>query len=79
MSTEPFLEPRLVGALFEGHAIPLEVLKDLAVLQDMIVEVAKWKFLQVNPDRKRSPRGFADGILAKVGRARARLDKMATG
>lgn len=66
MSTEPFLEPRLVGTRFEGHAIPLEVLKDLAVLQDMIVEVAKWKFLQVNPDRKRSPRGFAKGIELKL-------------
>ncbi len=66
MSVEPFLEPRLVGARFEGHAVPLEVLKDLAVLQDMIVEVAKWKFLQENPDRKRSPRGFADGIELKL-------------
>lgn len=66
MSTEPFLEPRLVGARFEGHAIPLEVLKDLAVLQDMIVEVAKWKFLQDHTDRKRSPRGFTDGIEIKL-------------
>jgi hypothetical protein len=41
MSTEPFLTPRLVGDRFEGHAIPLEVLKDFAVLEEMIVEVAK--------------------------------------
>ena len=66
MSTEPFLVPRLVGERFEGHAIPLEVLRDLAVLQDMIVEVAKWKFLQDNPGRTRAPRGFTEGIELKL-------------
>lgn len=62
MRSTVFLKPRLVGDRFEGHAIPLEFLKDLAVLEEMIVEVAKWRYLQDNPERKRSPRGFTDGI-----------------
>ena len=60
MNSEAFLKPRLVGGRFEGHAIPLEFLRDLAVLNDMIQEGARAEFLKANPDRKRSPRGFAD-------------------
>lgn len=57
-----FLEPKLTGSRFSEHSVPLELFKDLAVLEEMIVEVAKWKFLQANPERKRSPRGFIEGI-----------------
>jgi hypothetical protein len=66
MNAEPFLRPELKGARFEGHAIPLEFLKDLAVLEEMIIEVAKWKFLQGHPDRKYVLRGFTDGIELKL-------------
>ena len=66
MSIETFLEPRLVGSRFDGHAVPLELLKDLAVLGDLIVDVAKWQFLQDNPTRKRTPRGFTEGIELKL-------------
>lgn len=62
MTPKPFLRPRLVGTRFEECGIPLEFLKDLAVLEELIVEVAKWKFLLENQDRKRSPRGFTEGI-----------------
>lgn len=62
----PFLSPRLVGERFAGHAIPLELLKDISVLEEMIIEVAKWRYLQDHPDRKRSPRGFTDGISLKL-------------
>jgi hypothetical protein len=62
----PFLSPRLVGDRFSGHAIPLEMLKDLAVLEEMIHEVAKWKFLEEHSDRQRTPRGFTDGISLKL-------------
>ncbi|MBI5015495.1 MAG: hypothetical protein HZB55_08380 [Deltaproteobacteria bacterium] len=66
MTTSEFLRPRLCGARFEGHAIPLEVLKDLAVLEEMVTEIAKWKFLQEHPGRARSPRGFTEGIELKL-------------
>jgi len=66
MSIQDFLKPRLTGARFEGKAIPLEMLKDLAVLEEMVIEVAKWKFLQANQDRSRSPRGFTEGIELKL-------------
>lgn len=66
MTSEPFLKPRLTGARFSGGSIPLEVLADFAVLSEMIVEVAKWKYREENPSRKRVPRGFADGISLKL-------------
>ncbi len=66
MSMDRFLYPRLTGARFEGRAIPLEFLKDLAVLEEMIVEVAKSEFLKENKDRQRSPRGFTEGIELKL-------------
>ena len=62
----PFMSPRLVGERFAGHAIPRELLKDISVLEEMIIEVAKWRYLQDHPDRKRSPRGFTDGISLKL-------------
>lgn len=66
MTTVEFLRPRLCGARFEGTAIPLEILRDLAVLEEMVIEVAKWRFLQDHPDRRRSPRGFTEGIQLKL-------------
>ena len=66
MSTVSFLRLRLVGMRFSDHAVPLELLKDISALQEMIVEVAKRAFLRDNPDRKRSPRGFTKGINLKL-------------
>jgi len=66
MSTLEFLKPKLIGPRFEEHAIPLEILKDLAALEEMIIEVAKWKLLQEHPDRKRVPRGFTQGIELRL-------------
>ena len=64
--TVEFLKPRLCGGRFEEGGIPLDMLKDLAVLQEMLIEVAKWRFLEANPDRVRSPRGFTDGIELRL-------------
>lgn len=66
---QEFMRPRLVGARFDEHSVPLEFLKDFAALEEMIVEVAKWKFRQAHPERERVPRGFTDGLelhLTKV-------------
>ena len=62
----PFMSPRLIGERFSSHSIPLEVLKDLAVLEEMIVETAKWQYLIDHTDRKRTPRGFTDGISLRL-------------
>ena len=57
-----FLRPRLNGERFHRGTIPLEMLGDLSVLGEMIIEVAKWRFLEAHPERERSPRGFSDGV-----------------
>ena len=62
MKRELLLKPRLVGRRFQHHAIPLDVLKDLAKLEPFVVEVAKWKYFQANPGRKQVPRGFTDNV-----------------
>ncbi len=70
-----FLQPRLTGNRFDGNAIPLEFLRDLAVLQEMIFDVARAEFLKDNPGRARVPRGFSRGIelqLQGVGQGSAR-------
>lgn len=65
-TTIQFLTPRLVGKRFEGHAIPFEVLKNMAVLEDLVIEAAKWKYLQAHPDRQRVPRGFTEGVSLQL-------------
>jgi hypothetical protein len=64
-----FLKPRLVGTRFEEHSIPVEVLKDWAAFEGLIVEAARWLYLEENRGRKRTPRGFAQSFslhLSKV-------------
>ncbi len=61
MKTE-FLRPRLVGERFNAHSIPVEVLKDWAAFEGLIVEAARWLYLQENPRRTRTPRGFAQSF-----------------
>lgn len=61
-----FMKPRLVGERFMGHAIPFEVLKNLAVLEDLVIEAAKWMYLEAHPDRQRVPRGFTEGVALQL-------------
>ena len=78
----PFLKPKLDGARFAGHTVPLDVLKDWAALEDMIVEVAKDLFLQSTPGRTRIPKGFSDGFslhLKGVEEGSAIMDLVRTG
>jgi len=66
VNIEPFLKPRLIGHRFDGGVVPLHVLADFAVLEQMIVEIAKWKYRIDHPERKRVPRGFTEGISLKL-------------
>jgi hypothetical protein len=66
MPAVEFLRPRLRGSRFEGGEIPLDILSDLAGIGELAIEVAKWCFLNDNPRRSRSPKGFADSIVFKL-------------
>jgi hypothetical protein len=73
---QDFLKPILHGERFRDHTVPLEILKDFSALEEMLVEVAKWKFKQEYPGRERIQRNFANGIelqLAGVEDGSARL------
>jgi len=66
MPSQPFLRPRLVGARFEGHEIPLDVLRDFSVIEEFVKDVAKWHFFRDNPTRARSPRGFLSDVSLRL-------------
>jgi hypothetical protein len=57
MKTE-FIQPRFDGARFAEHTLPLEVAKDLAAYETLVVELAKHLYLQDHPGRQRVPKGF---------------------
>ena len=58
----PFLRPRFTGPRFEAHTIPVEVAKDLAAYEELIVELAKHLYLGAHPGRRRVPKGFEDSF-----------------
>ncbi len=59
---EPFLQPRFDGKRFEEHTLPLDVARDLASYEVLIIELAKRLYLDANPSRKRVPKGFEAGF-----------------
>lgn len=59
---EVFLRPRLTGTRFDEHTLPLDILKDFAALEEMLIEVAKRQYLTEHPDRQRTPKGFTSGL-----------------
>lgn len=64
--TTNFLRPRLVGQRFATHSVPLDVLKDFSAFEEMLVELAKRKYLADNPERKRLPKGFGKNISVNL-------------
>ena len=66
MESEEFLKPKLVGGRFEGHAIPLDFLRDLSALNDIILEGARAAYLKANLERSRLPKGFADDFTLSL-------------
>jgi len=63
---ESFLKAQLEGERFEHHAIPLDLLRDLSSIEDLVVEAAKWRYLQDHPDRLRVPKGFTDTVFLSL-------------
>ena len=62
----PFMAPRLVGGRFEETEVPLEFLKDLAVLQEMVIEAARDAYMAAHPGRRRCPANFAKGVELRL-------------
>ena len=67
MTDGVFIRATLRGKRFKDGELPLSVLADLASLQGMVIDVAKWRFGEANPDRRRSPRGFDQVYLKLTG------------
>lgn len=65
-STNNFISPRFIGKRFEDHSIPMDILKDFAVFEDMIFEIARWIYKEENIDKKRAPKKFFEGVSIKL-------------
>jgi hypothetical protein len=57
MKTE-FLKPRFTGPRFDEHTLPVDVARDLAAYEELVIELAKHLWLTEHPGRERVPRGF---------------------
>ncbi len=66
IETVTFLEPRFVGKRFEDHALPLDILRDLASLESFFCRTVTHLYFAEHPDRQRLPRNFFDGISVKL-------------
>lgn len=65
MEQYPFWEPHFHGARFENHTLPLDCLKDLIVLKDIIQQVAAHQFREKN-HRKRIPAHFTRDVSIDI-------------
>lgn len=69
-----FSQPRFTGARFDEHTLPVDVARDLAAYEALIVELAKHLYLKDHPDRQRVPKGFASSFRLDI----ERIDKGST-
>ena len=53
---------RYIGARFEGHRLPLDVLPDLLAFRDLLVSYAKAGWRTAHIQRERLPKGFEKSI-----------------
>lgn len=60
--SDDILELRYVGARFAGGRIPLDVLPDLSTFRDLVIAIAKSRWLREHPGRQRLPRGFNHSV-----------------
>lgn len=54
--------PRYEGDRFSEHRLPLDMIEDLSVFQEMTIEMAKVIYKEKNQDRERIPKDFTKGI-----------------
>ncbi len=65
MESISFFNPRLSGRRFEDHTIPVELLEDFNVYEELLVKVAKWVYYQ-KYGKYKVPPGFGDGVSLKL-------------
>lgn len=63
-----FSQPKFTGARFDEHTLPVDVARDLAAYERLIVELAKNLYLQEHPRRQRVPKGFEAGFRLDIER-----------
>lgn len=63
-----FSQPRFTGARFDEHTLPVDVARDLAAYETLIVELAKHLYLQDHAERQRVPKGFAANFRLDIER-----------
>lgn len=67
MSSESlFLRPKLKGDRFEDHKLPVNLMEDFSVLEELIFELAKKFYIEGNPSRKRVPNHFSENVSLKL-------------
>ena len=66
MVMKEFLRPRLTGKRFEKHGLPLDILRDFSVLDEMIRNIAISIFKEEHPGRSRIPRNFMEPISLQI-------------
>lgn len=63
-----FVHPRFTGARFDEHTLPVDVARDLAAYESLILELAKHLYLKDHPERQRVPKGFAASFRLDIER-----------
>lgn len=63
-----FSQPRFTGTRFDEHTLPVDVARDLAAYESLIVDLAKHLYLTDHPDRQRVPKGFASNYHLDIER-----------
>lgn len=62
MSRVPFVSLVFRGARFQGAAMPLEALPELAAYRDLVLATARALYQARHPERQRLPKGFDSGL-----------------
>ncbi len=62
MSRVPFVSLIFRGARFQGGAMPLEALPELAAYRDLVLATARALYQNSHPERQRLPKGFDNGL-----------------
>lgn len=63
-----FAQPRFTGTRFDEHTLPVDVARDLAAYESLIVDLAKHLYLTNHPERQRVPKGFAANFRLDIDR-----------